>query len=85
MIKSIKGRYLTEPGFEKLSLLTLSEEHRTVRSYAKRVRNHAAFHLDEYDESTRRTLVGLALFLGSDESGGCTGANFIVDAGLTQN
>ena len=27
----------------------------------------------------------LALFLGSDESGGCTGANFIVDAGLTQN
>lgn len=27
----------------------------------------------------------LALFLGSDESNGCTGANFIVDAGLTQN
>lgn len=27
----------------------------------------------------------LALFLGSDESAGCTGANFIVDAGLTQN
>jgi len=27
----------------------------------------------------------MALFLGSDESGGCTGANFIVDAGLTQN
>ena len=27
----------------------------------------------------------LALFLGSDESTGCTGANFIVDAGLTQN
>lgn len=25
----------------------------------------------------------LALFLGSDESAGCTGANFIVDAGLT--
>lgn len=27
----------------------------------------------------------LALFLGSDESEGCTGANFVVDAGLTQN
>lgn len=27
----------------------------------------------------------LALFLGSDESEGCTGANFMVDAGLTQN
>jgi len=27
----------------------------------------------------------LALFLGSDESAGCTGANFMVDAGLTQN
>jgi len=27
----------------------------------------------------------LALFLGSDESLGCTGANFVVDAGLTQN
>jgi hypothetical protein len=27
----------------------------------------------------------MALFLGSDESEGATGANFIVDAGLTQN
>jgi NAD(P)-dependent dehydrogenase (short-subunit alcohol dehydrogenase family) len=27
----------------------------------------------------------MALFLGSDESSGCTGANFMVDAGLTQN
>ncbi|MGC8517066.1 MAG: SDR family NAD(P)-dependent oxidoreductase [Steroidobacteraceae bacterium] len=27
----------------------------------------------------------LSLYLGSDESCGCTGANFVVDAGLTQN
>ncbi|MBW4050276.1 MAG: SDR family oxidoreductase [Proteobacteria bacterium] len=27
----------------------------------------------------------MALYLGSDESAGCTGANFMVDAGLTQN
>ncbi|WP_378942051.1 SDR family NAD(P)-dependent oxidoreductase [Mesorhizobium sp. ANAO-SY3R2] len=27
----------------------------------------------------------MALFLGSDESAGCTAANFVVDAGLTQN
>lgn len=27
----------------------------------------------------------VALFLGSDESAGCTGANFLVDAGLTLN
>jgi enoyl-[acyl-carrier-protein] reductase (NADH) len=25
----------------------------------------------------------MALFLGSDESGGCTAANFIVDAGIS--
>lgn len=32
-----------------------------------------------------RHVARLALFLGSDESAGATGANFVVDAGLTQN
>jgi enoyl-[acyl-carrier-protein] reductase (NADH) len=27
----------------------------------------------------------VALFIASDEARGCTGANFVVDAGLTQN
>lgn len=34
---------------------------------------------------TAQHVARLALFLGSDESAGCTGSNFIVDAGLTQN
>ena len=34
---------------------------------------------------TAEHVARMALFLGSDESGGSTGANFIVDAGLTQN
>jgi NAD(P)-dependent dehydrogenase (short-subunit alcohol dehydrogenase family) len=34
---------------------------------------------------TAQHVAQMALFLGSDESAGCTGANFMVDAGLTQN
>jgi NAD(P)-dependent dehydrogenase (short-subunit alcohol dehydrogenase family) len=30
-------------------------------------------------------VAGMALFLASDQSAGCTGANFMVDAGITQN
>ncbi len=34
---------------------------------------------------TAKHVARVALFLGSDESGGCTGTNFVVDGGLTQN
>lgn len=34
---------------------------------------------------TAEHVARMALFLGSEESNGCTGANFVVDAGLTQN
>jgi NAD(P)-dependent dehydrogenase (short-subunit alcohol dehydrogenase family) len=34
---------------------------------------------------TAQHVARLALFLASDESAGCTGSNFVVDAGLTQN
>ena len=34
---------------------------------------------------TAKHVAKVALFLGSDESAGCTGSNFIVDGGLTQN
>jgi len=56
LVKAIKGRYLTEPGFERLRLIALDSEHKKARDYVKKIRNFTAFHLDEYDETTRQTL-----------------------------
>jgi len=56
LVKAIKGRYLTEPGFEALRLIALDSEHKKARDYVKKIRNFTAFHLDEYDETTRQTL-----------------------------
>lgn len=56
LVSAIKGRYLTFPEFQDLRAVALDAETRRVRGYVKKVRNYAAFHLDEYDETTRRTL-----------------------------
>jgi len=59
LIQSIKGRYLTEPSFEPLRALALGSEDKKTRDYLKKVRNVAAFHLDEFDEITRHMLKDL--------------------------
>jgi hypothetical protein len=56
LVDSLKGRYLGDPDFEPLRLLVLDAEHKKARFYVKKVRNVAAFHLDEIDENTRRSL-----------------------------
>jgi hypothetical protein len=56
VVDRIKGRYLGDPAFEPLRILVVDAEHRKVRRYAKKVRNYLAFHLDESDQTTYRTL-----------------------------
>jgi hypothetical protein len=56
LVSAIKGRYLTEPGFEPLRLIALDSEHKKARDYVRKIRNFTAFHSDEYDETTRQTL-----------------------------
>lgn len=75
LIDRIKGRYLGVPEFEPLRVLVVEAEHRKIRKYAKKVRNYTAFHLDEYDETTRRTLAHLkpetyTMMSGDDRSTG---------------
>lgn len=59
LVDRIKGRYLGDPAFEFLRVLVVEQRYRKIRNYAKKVRNYTAFHLDEYDETTRSTLAHL--------------------------
>jgi hypothetical protein len=72
LVDSIKGRYLGNEAFEPLRFLVLDYEYRNIRKFAKKMRNYTAFHLDEYDETTRRTLSKLkptmyTLMCGEDQ------------------
>lgn len=74
VVLAVKGRYVGDPQFEPLRLLALDAKHKKVRSYLKKVRNFAAFHLDEFDETTRRTLshmkpTAMNIIGGDDASG----------------
>ena len=75
LVLAVKGRYLTEPGFEPLRLVVLDAEHKKARDYVRKIRNFTAFHLDEYDETTRQTLSRLKLttyplMSGDDQTAG---------------
>jgi|CXWL01.1.fsa_nt_gi hypothetical protein len=63
LVLSIKGRYLTHPGFEPLRVLVLDFEHKKTRDYVRKIRNFTAFHLDEGSENelTMKTLSRLKL------------------------
>jgi hypothetical protein len=61
LVVAVKGRYLTEPAFDKLRVLALDSKHKRSRFYVKKIRNHIAFHLDENDAVTRDTLQSLPL------------------------
>jgi len=72
LVDSIKGRYLGNEAFEPLRVLVLGYDHRHIRKFAKKMRNYTAFHLDEYDETTRRTVAKLkpttyTLMCGEDQ------------------
>lgn len=56
LTKSIQGRYLGDSVYEGLRLLVHDREYQKARNYVKAIRNLTAFHLDEYDDTTRETL-----------------------------
>jgi hypothetical protein len=59
--KSLQGRYLGLPEYEQLRRLVHDRKHHKAREYIKAVRNFAAFHLDQYDTTTRQTLTEMQL------------------------
>ena len=59
VVLAVKGRYLGDPAFERLRLLALGKEYGKARYYVRKIRNCAAFHLDENDAVTRSTLAKL--------------------------
>jgi len=72
LVDSIKGKYLGNEAFEPLRFLVLDYKYQNIRKFAKKMRNYTAFHLDEYDETTRKTLAKLkpttyTLMCGEDE------------------
>ena len=56
LVNSIRARYLGNPDFEPLRALVLDYQYEKTRKQAKKVRNSLAFHLDNYDETTRVTI-----------------------------
>lgn len=61
LAKSIQGRYLGQEAFEPLRLLVHDTKYKKHRDYVRETRNHAAFHLDQLDLSTRQTLAEMKL------------------------
>jgi hypothetical protein len=61
LVKSLQGRYLGLEEFEPLRVLIHDKEYKKAREYIKAVRNMTAFHLDEYDTTTRETMSKMQL------------------------
>lgn len=59
LIRTISRRYKREPAFAKLLEAISGEEFRDTREHARVIRNFVAFHVDEWNETTRATLATL--------------------------
>lgn len=59
LIPTIQRPYLKFPEFQMLREVAHDPGTKAARVYVKKVRNFTAFHLDEYNETTQRTLAKL--------------------------